>query len=146
MNTLFIGQRLALFLLLLGVASLSACKKETDVTPTGDLGTRAAGQYTFSSLTFNGKTLPASQADMKGTIKLTRTAPTTVTVEVDIRTKSSNGEIIVDSVAGVALSSTGADGISLSYEGTEIATIKGSTISINSEDSSGVPFTISATR
>lgn len=144
MNAPSISRRLALFLLV-GITSLSACKKEQDVTPTGDLGTRAAGTYTLTEISGGGKTIPAAQADLKGTISVTRQTATSVDLNFDIREKSTNDEVLVGSADGLEVSSAGS-AISFKGQNAEVATLNGNKLSIKIEDSNGVDVTFVATR
>jgi uncharacterized glyoxalase superfamily protein PhnB len=137
--------RIAWLALLLSAALFTACKKGTDPAP-ADLATRAAGQYTYSELTYDGKTLPASETNLKGNINVTRTTGTTVALALDIRLKSTNEEFMVVTADGVEVAEAGSGDISFRYEGEQVATLKGSKLTINGEDESNVPFRISATK
>ncbi len=145
MNAPSISRRLALFLLL-AITSLSACKKETDATPTGDLGTRAAGQYTLTEISAGGKTLPAAQADLKGSINVTRQTATSVNLDFNIREKSTNDEVLVGTADGLEVSSAGGNAISFRGDNAEVATLSGNRLSIKVEDDNGVDVTFVATK
>lgn len=131
--------------LLLSTTLFSACKKAADPAP-ADLATRVAGQYTFSELSYNGKTLPASQTNLKGSVTLTRSTPTTVAMALDIRLKSTGDEFMVISADNVEVSEASGGEVSFRYEGERIATLSGSKLTINGEDDDNVPFKLSATK
>ncbi len=146
MNKLVIPSRIALFLLLI-VASLSACKKTNDVVaPAPDAASSVAGKYTFSELSYNGKTVSAADADLKGTINLTRQSATTVDMAVDLRAKSDNTEFIVDTVEGVEVADLGSGNTSLRYNGNQVAQIKSNKLTISGKDEDGVAFSITAAK
>ena len=145
MNAPSISRRLALFLLL-GVTSLSACKKDPDPVASGDLGTRAAGTYTLSEISGGGKTIPAAQADLKGVISVTRQSATSVNLDFDIREKSTNDEVLVGTADGLEVSSAGGNTISFKGQNAEVATLSGNKLSIKVEDDNGVDVTFVATK
>lgn len=145
MNTPTFSRRLALGLLL-GLTTLGACKKEADVTPKNtDLGAQAAGRYTLTELSANGKTIPAAQADLKGTITISRQTETSANMVFDIREKSTNEEVIVGEADGLLLSGSG-DAISFKGDNEEVATLKGNKLSIAVADNSGTNVTFIATK
>lgn len=145
MNTLTLSRRLALFLML-GLTSLSACKKGADVTPVPtDLGTQAAGTYTVSDLMVNGKTVSATQADLKGTITINRQSATSIDMAFDVRKKSTGEEVIVGTSNGMELSGT-SSAISIIGDSSEVATIKGNKLSLAIVDDTGTRFTLGATK
>lgn len=133
--------------LLLSTTLFTACKKQNvdPVTP-ADAATQAAGKYTYSELSYNGKTLPADQTNLKGTINVTRQTGSTVTMALDIRQKSTNDEFMVFSADGIDVSDAGNGSLSFRYEGEQIGTLKGKKLVINGEDDSNVRFTIGATK
>ncbi len=146
MNTLFIPNRIALFLLLI-VASLSACKKNSDVvTPAPDAASSVAGKYTFSELSYNGKVVSAADADLKGTINLTRQSATSVDMAVDLRAKSDGTEFIVETVNGVEVADMGSGTTGLRYNGSQIAQIKSNKLTISGKDDDGISFSITAAK
>ena len=147
MKTAFITRRLAVAML--AVSLFSACKKKSGVdpvTPTTDLSTRAAGQYTLTELSGGGKTIPAAQADLKGTISITRaTASTSSLADFDIRSKSANEEVLVGTANGLQLSANG-NAIAFKGDNAQVATLTGNKLSIEIEDSAGTPVTFIATK
>jgi hypothetical protein len=145
MNAPSISRRLALFLLV-GITSLSACKKDTEPVASGDLGTRAAGTYTLTELSGGGKTIPAAQADLKGSISVVRQTATSVDLNFDIREKSTNDEVLVGSADGLEVSSAGGNKISFKGDNAEVATLDGNRLSIKIEDSNGVDVTFVAVK
>ncbi|MPR36823.1 hypothetical protein [Salmonirosea aquatica] len=142
-STLYI-RRISLLMLLIA-ASLSSCKKDKDpVAP--DAATTVAGNYTYSELTFNGQTLPASQTNLKGSISLTRQTATQVTIDVNLRSKSDNSEFIVENVDGVEVADLGSGTYGLRYESEEFAQVKGNKVILKGVDEDGVNFTITASK
>ncbi|RYF74019.1 MAG: hypothetical protein EOO39_09335 [Cytophagaceae bacterium] len=131
----------------LSILMFTACKKdnESTPTPTADLATRVAGQYTYSELSYGGSTLPANQTDMKGTIKVTRKTAATVTMALDFRIKSTNEEFLVLTADDVQVTEAGSE-VSFVYQGDRVGVLKGNKLTVNSEDASNVPFGISATK
>lgn len=132
--------------LLLSTTLFTACKKQNVDPKPADAATQAAGNYTYSELSFNGKTLPASQTNLKGTINVTRQTGSTVMMDLNIRQKSDNGEFMVLSADGIDVSDAGNGTLSFRYEGEQIGTLKGNKLTINGEDEDNTPFTISATK
>ena len=146
MNNLSVPNRLVVFVLLI-VASLSACKKGQDVIdPAPDAATTVAGKYTFSELSYNGKVVSAANADLKGTIKLTRQSATVVGMSIDLRAKSDNSEFIVENLTGVEVADLGSGTTGLRYDGDQIAQIKGTKLTISGKDEGGVSFSLTATK
>jgi hypothetical protein len=137
--------RFAWLALLLSASLLTACKKEAEPAP-ADLATRVAGQYTFSELAYDGKTLPASQTNLKGKVDVTRQTGNTVTMALDIRLKSTNDEFMVLTADGVEVVDAGSAGVSFRYQGEQVATLNSNKLTINGEDDNNVPFRISATK
>jgi glucose uptake protein GlcU len=130
-------------LMLLFVSALSSCKKDHDkVAP--DAAESVAGLYTYSELSYNGQTLPASKTDLKGTITLTRQSATRVIIAVNMRIKSSNEEFIVENVEGVEVVKLGNSIHGLRYEEEEFAQVKAGKLTLKGVDEEGVSFTISA--
>ncbi|HEV7351205.1 hypothetical protein [Telluribacter sp.] len=132
-------------LMLLLVASLSACEKNKEIVAP-DAATTVAGQYTYSELNLNGKTLPASQTDLKGTVSLTRETATSVTMVLNIRMKSDNSEFLVDNLDETEVVDLGSGLYSLRLEGQEFAQIKDKKLTIKGVDTGGVSFSIAATK
>jgi hypothetical protein len=132
--------------MLLAVTSLSACKKDPDQVMSGDLGTRAAGNYTLTEISGGGKTIPAAQADLKGTINVTRQTATSVNLNFDIREKSTNDEVLVGSADGLEVSSAGGTAISFRGQNAEVATLNNNRLSIKIEDDNGVDVTFVAVK
>jgi hypothetical protein len=144
MNTLFSFRRSALLVLLVA-ASLSACKKEnSDAAP--DLASRVAGSYNFSELVTGGKSYPASETNLKGTMNVTRQTATTVSIDVAIKLKSTNEFFIEDSADNVAVVDAGSGKVEYRLNGNVIATSNGNKLSISGEDDNGVDLTVSATK
>ncbi|MBO0930271.1 hypothetical protein [Fibrella aquatilis] len=145
MKTALITRRLAMAML--AVSLFSACKKDSvdAITPTTDLGTRAAGQYTLTELSAGGKTIPAAQADLKGTISITRATATSANIDFNIRSKSDNDEVLVGNVNGLELSASG-NVIAFKGQNAQVATLNGNKLSVEIEDNSGVAVTFIATK
>ena len=136
--------RIFTILAILFVASLSACKKtDTDLNP--DLGARVAGTYTFSELATGGKTYPASETNLKGTITVTRQSATTVSIKMNLLLKSTNEVYADDAASNVSGVETGGT-VELQYNNNVIAKINGNKLSVEGEDGTGEVFTISATK
>ena len=132
--------------LLLSATLFTACKKEKDPAPAADLATRVAGKYTYSELSYNGKILPASQTNLKGDVTVTRQTATTVSLALNILTKSANEEFMVLSADGVDVSEATGGEVSFRYQGQQVGTLSGNKLTINGEDESNVPFHLSATK
>ncbi|MBO0952596.1 hypothetical protein [Fibrella forsythiae] len=132
---------------MLGILMFTSCKKDNDTTPSpmADLATRIAGQYTYSELSYGGKTRPADQTDMKGSIVVTRKTATTVNMVLDFRIKSSGEEFLVLSADDVQVTETGGE-VSFMYQGSKVGILKANKLTINGEDDANVPFGISATK
>ena len=122
---------------------LSSCEKDKEATP--DLATQIAGNYSLTEVVLQGQSIPASQTNIKGTIKITRATETTIDADFNIRQKDNNEEFIVGQVKGIMVSS-GSSSIDLFYEGEKVATVKGNKISINSVDENDEEFTLVATK
>ncbi|GAB3178046.1 hypothetical protein [Telluribacter humicola] len=135
--------RIIPLLMILMVTVLSSCKKDKDIIAP-DAATAIAGQYTYSELTYNGKTLPANQTDLKGSVKLTRQTASLVDIALNIRIKSSDSEFLVGTLDGADVIDQGSGNYSLSYENDEFGQIKGEKLTIKGVDSDGVSFTITA--
>lgn len=131
--------------LLLTTTLFTGCKKNTDpIAP--DAGAQAAGTYTYAELTLNGKTLPASQTNLKGTITITRESTSKVGMDVNIRQKTDNSEFIVLSGGGVDVLDAGSGKLTFKYDGEQIGELQGNKLIINGVDDSNVHFTIGATK
>lgn len=146
MKTLLSSFRLSALAVLFLVAALTGCKKGSNADPVPDLASRVAGQYTFSELTAAGKTYPASQTNLKGTIIVTRQTATTVSVKASINLKSTNEVYADDLVDDVTVTETGGNNVEFQADGTVIARGTGSKISIEGEGADGVSFTLTATK
>ena len=144
MKTL-VSFRAALVALLL-VASLAACKKSDSETVAPDLAGRVAGQYNFSELSTGGKTYPASETNLKGSITVTRQTATTVAMKVNLALKSTNESYADDSAENVTVTEKSAGNVEFSYNGNVIARANGNKISIDGSGTDGVDLTISATK
>ena len=140
----FLTQYRAALLMLLVALSISACKKDSN-EPSPDLGTRAAGQYTFSELTFDGKTLPASQTNLKGTVSVVRQTATNVSMELNITSKSTNEDFLVGSVDNIDLVNSGSD-VEFRAQGDKVATLSSKKLTIRGRDDNDVEFSIIATK
>ncbi|MCX6216096.1 hypothetical protein [Spirosoma sp.] len=138
--------RFSALLILLVAALVTACKKDDNNAPTPDLGTQVAGMYTYSELKTEGKTYPASDTNLKGTITLTRQTPTTVAIQLAIVHKATNETFADDAAKDVDVVESASGTIELHYNGDTIAKINGSKISIEGEDDAGTVFTLSATK
>lgn len=144
-STLFF--RRSALLALLFVASLTACKKSnSDPAPAPDLSSRVAGQYNFSELSAGGKTLPASQTNLKGSISVIRQTATTVSMQVNISLKSTGEAYLEDSADNITVTETSGGNVEYSLDGDVIARSNGNKLSIDGETPSGDEFTISATK
>ncbi|MBO0952890.1 hypothetical protein [Fibrella forsythiae] len=143
MTSLVNPNRLILLLLLL-VSSLSACKKNNDVTAL-DAAASVAGRYTFSELSYGGRVVSAADSDLRGTITLTRQSASSVDMVIDLRIKSTNDEFVVQTVNGVQLATQG-ELTTLRYQGDQLAQIKGNKLTIEGDDADGVPFAVTATK
>lgn len=133
-------------LALLVVASLSACKKSDSETAAPDLASRVAGQYNFSELSASGKTYPASETNLKGSITVTRQTATTVSMKVNLALKSTNETYADDSVENVTVVETSGGNVEFRYNNNVIARANGSKLSIDGEGADGVDLTISANK
>lgn len=142
----FVSFRLPVLLMLLVIASLTGCKKGDNTEPAPDVAARVSGQYAFSELAAGGKTYPASQTNLKGTITVTRQTATTVSMQLNIRLKSTNEAYADESAEGVTVSETGSGNIEYQLDGTVIAKGSGNKISIEGEGDDGVAFTLTATK
>ena len=132
--------------LLLSTTLFTACKKQNVDPQPADAATQAAGKYTYSELSYNGKTLPSDQTNLKGTITVTRQTGSTVTMDLNIRQKSSNDEFMVFSADDIDVTDAGNGNLSFRYDGEQIGTLEGNKLVINGEDDSNVRFTIGATK
>lgn len=132
--------------LLVGTTLFTACKKENVVVEPVDAATQATGKYTYSELSYNGKTVPASETNLKGTISVSRESASKVGMVLDIRQKSSNEEFMVFDVDDVHVTDQGNGSLSFSYDGEEVAKLKGKKLTINGVDDDNVRFTVSATK
>jgi hypothetical protein len=96
-------------------------------------------------LTSDGKTYPASQTNLKGTIKVTRQTATTVSMDVNLllKTGETYAEDSVDDVTVMEKSGGTVEFRSGSYV---IARATGTKISIDGDGPDGNTVTISATK
>lgn len=138
--------RFSAFLVLLFMASLTSCKKGTEVAPAPDLASRVAGTYTYAELTTGGKTYPAGDTNLKGTITLGRQTASTVSIQLAIINKSTNETFADDAAEGVSVTEAGNGNVELRYQGNVIAKVNGNKISIEGEDETGTSFTLTATK
>ncbi len=138
--------RFSALMVLLVAASLTACKKGSDSAPAPDLAARVAGTYTYSEIATGGKTYPASDTNLKGTISLSRQTATTVAIQLAIVNKSTNEAFADESAEDVTVAEASNGNVELRYNGNVIAKINGSKISIEGEDESGTNFTLTATK
>ncbi len=112
--------------LLLSTTLFTACKKDgTEPVAPADAATQAAGKYTYSELSYNGKTLPADQTNLKGTITVSRQTNATVMMDLNIRQKSNNDEFMVIEAEDIDVTDKGNGNLSFSYDGEEIAKLNG---------------------
>lgn len=139
---LFVNARRSVLLVLFAAVSFTACKKEVEPEP--DMASRVAGTYTYTEAKIGGKTYPASQTNIKGSVKLIKETANTITLDLNIRTKSDNSDFLVGSVENVDLTDAGNGTIGLRVESDEVAQVKGSKITIKSTDDTGAQFTITA--
>ncbi|GAA4467394.1 hypothetical protein GCM10023189_51000 [Nibrella saemangeumensis] len=139
---LFINARRSVMLVLLAAVSFTACKKEVEPDP--DMASQIAGSYTYTEAKIGGKTYPASQTNIKGSVKVIRETANTVSLDLNIRAKSDNSDFLVGSVDGIELTDAGSGTIGLRVESDEIAQVKGDKIIIKSTDDTGAQFTITA--
>jgi hypothetical protein len=139
--------RLVWIALLLSASLFTACKKENvDPVEPGDFGNQAKGKYTYSELSVNGQTRPAKETNLTGTITVNRQSATLVSMDLDIRQKSTDDDFMVMSVEDVEVEDEGNGTLAFVYDGEKIGTLKGKKLIINGEDSSNVRFTIGATK
>ncbi|GAB4014271.1 hypothetical protein GCM10028808_36240 [Spirosoma migulaei] len=138
--------RFPAFLVVLFIASLTSCKKGNEVAPAPDLAARVAGTYTYSELTTGGKTYPASDTNLKGTITLGRQTATTVSIQLAIINKTTNETFADDAAEGVSVTEASNGNVELRYQGNVIAKVNGSKVSIEGEDEAGTSFTLTATK
>lgn len=108
--------------LLLSATLFTACKKQNVDPQPADAATQASGKYTYAELSYNGKTRPASQTNLKGTINVTRQTGSTVGMDLNIRQKSSNEEFMVFSAEDIDVSDAGSGNLSFRYDGEQIGT------------------------
>ncbi|WP_266366918.1 hypothetical protein [Tellurirhabdus rosea] len=144
MKNFFISRRTVL-LALLTAASFTACKKETEPAAP-DKATQVAGNYTYTELTMGGKTYPASQTNIKGSIEVTKHTASTVNMDFNIRAKADNSEFLVGNVGDVELTDAGGGAIGLRVDSDEVGQVKGDKMTIKGEDEDGTAFTIIATK
>ncbi|RFS16166.1 hypothetical protein [Emticicia sp. C21] len=123
---------------------LTSCK-DNGKDPAPDLATQIEGNYAFTEVVVDGQTVPASQTNIKGTVKITRATETTVDVDLNIRQKTSNEEFLVGKVTGV-VASQGSGIINLIYEGENVGSVKGNKLSIKSVDENDEHFTLVAVK
>ena len=131
--------------LLLTTTLLVGCKKN-NVDPAPEPAAQAAGTYTYSELTFNGKTLPASQTNLKGTIIVTRESASKVSMDLNIRQKTDNSEFLVLSGGDIDVLDAGSGKLTFKYDGEQIGEWSNNKLTINGVDDSNVHFTIGATK
>ena len=141
-------RRAGLLLLLAVAATLSSCKKNTEIEPQGDLSDRIAGQYTFASLTLGGKVYPAAESNIKGSVAVTRTTASTVDMNFNIVLKSNGAEFITGLAEDVELTDLGGGQVQLRASGETQPLGKGGNnkLELNSVDEDGTPFTITLTK
>jgi hypothetical protein len=129
--------------MMLSLFLTSCTDKEKDAAP--DLATQIEGNYAFTEVVLDGQTVPASQTNIKGSVKITRATETTVDVDLNIRQKTSNEEFLVGKVTGV-IASQGTGIINLIYEGENVGSVKGNKLSIKSVDEKDQEFTLVAVK
>ena len=99
------------------IAALTGCKKEADVNP--ELSARVTGSYTISKVELGGKTYPADQTNLKGSITVSRESDASVGIDLNITTKN-NGDFLQGSVSGVSLTDAGGGEVNLVKDGDQI--------------------------
>ncbi len=141
-------RRAGLLMLLAVAATLSSCKKNTEVEPQGDLSDRIAGQYTFSSLTLGGKVYPAAESNIKGGVAVTRATASSVDMNFNITLKSNGAEFITGLAEDVELTDLGGGQVQLRASGETQPLGKGGNnkLELNSVDEDGTPFTLTLTK
>jgi hypothetical protein len=127
--------RPVLFLLLLVVASMTACKKAPEADP--DLGNRVAGTYTLNELTAGGKSYTGANLPLKGTIEVARESATSVELSIDIRLKADNSEFLNVQGGDIDVIDKGGE-LELRSDGEKVARISGNKMYIEVEDDSDV--------
>lgn len=139
--------RFTWLILLMSTVLVTSCKKGNDdsIMP-ADAATQAAGTYTYSELSYDGKTLPASQTNLQGTIRVTRQTGSTVAMALDIRQKSDNSEFMVVSASDITVADAGKGTLTFSYNGDQIGSLSNNKLIINGEDDNNVRFTVGATK
>ncbi|MFD2572057.1 hypothetical protein ACFSUS_15540 [Spirosoma soli] len=134
----------SLLMALFVAASLTACKKDNEPAP--DVATRVAGTYTFSELTYGGRTVPASQTNLKGNVTVTRQTASTISMALDITSKSDDEPFLVGSVDDIAVTDAGNGDVEFKADSDKIARASGNKLIINGTDDNDVDFTITATK
>ncbi|MBA4850999.1 hypothetical protein [Emticicia sp. BO119] len=124
---------------------LTSCDKNKEKDPAPDLATQIEGNYAFTEVVIDGQTIPATQTNIKGSVKITRATETTVDVDLNIRQKTTNEDFLVGKVTGV-IASQGSGIINLIYEGENVGSVKGNKLSIKSVDETDQEFTLVAVK
>ncbi len=126
-------------MLLITFLAASCSKKKNDPEP--DLATKVSGTYKYSELSHSGKTLPADDTNLKGTITVSRLSEDKVKIALDLRLKSNNEAFMVIEASDVTVINS-ASSVDLIYNGERIAGVVGKKITINGVDEDGTSFTI----
>ncbi len=77
-----------------------------------ELSAKVVGKYTFTSVTEDGKTYPASQTQLAGGVNIIRESATTVTMQLDIHSKT-NEPFLQGTVTNLKVMDTGNNEINL---------------------------------
>lgn len=144
MNTVY-RFRFAWLVLLLSATLFTACKKESvEPAAPADLAERVAGTYRYSELTSNGKTVPADETNLRGTVAISRESSEKVTFTFAITLKN-GGAFLDDAIDGISVREANGEVI-YEVDGQPFARGKGNNVMINGYDSANVPFTLTATK
>ncbi|MVM33856.1 hypothetical protein GO755_27720 [Spirosoma sp. HMF4905] len=136
---------------LLLVGSLSACKQQaTEVNPApapvSELSSRVSGQYTLKQVTANGQVYSADDADLKGGAKISRVSATSVNLDLDINTLSTNEAVMNGSVSGLTLTDAGNDEVNLVKGSDTIGKGSSNKLTLNVKGGDGVAYGLIMTK
>ena len=138
---------------LLLVGSLTACKqqtvdpsKPTPEQPAADLSSRVTGQYTLKQVSADGKIYSADDADLQGGVKITRVSASSVSLQMDINTASTNESVMNGSVTDITVKDAGNNEVNL-VKGTDtIGKGSSSKLTINVKGGDGVAYGLIMTK
>ena len=136
----------ALFL----IGSLTACKQQatepTPNPPASDLSSRVVGQYTLTQVTADGKAYTASDADLKGGIKITRVSASSVALLLDVKTESTNEAVMSTIVNDLTVTDAGNNEVNLVKGSDTIGRGGSSKVTINVKGGDGVAYGLIMTK